>query len=388
LWFSRLPFRCCSFWGAALFVRTLANLRSVEIGFNQEKLLTFSLDASQAGYKDAALKTFYARMDERFRVLPGVRAATVTDMPLVAGGNSSTHVILPGAPKPKGRGGPNTSYVSVGPTFFETMQLPLLLGRPIDSRDVEGAPLAAVVNEVFAKKYFPNQNPIGRHFGLGNSEAGDLTIVGIAKNARYTSLKHAIPPVAYIPSLQDVVKRPPIAMFFELRTAGNPLALVETVRKTVHEAAPSVPVMGMMTQTQRIDSTITQERTFADLCTAFAVLALMIACVGLYGTMAYAVSRRTNEIGIRMALGAARRRIIWMVLREVLALAAAGLAIGLICAWSAMSALESFVFGMKPADPLAILFAAGILIATFVLAGFGPATRASRIDPLTALRHE
>jgi macrolide transport system ATP-binding/permease protein len=268
------------------------------------------------------------------------------------------------------------------------MQLPLLLGRPIDSRDVEGAPLAAVVNEVFAKKYFPNQNPVGRHFGLGNSEAGDLTIVGIAKNARYTSLKHAIPPVAYIPSLQDVVKRPPIAMFFELRTAGNPLALVETVRKTVHEAAPSVPVMGMMTQTQRIDSTITQERTFADLCTAFAVLALMIACVGLYGTMAYAVSRRTNEIGIRMALGAARRRIIWMVLREVLALAAAGLAIGLICAWSAMSALESFVFGMKPADPLAILFAAGILIATFVLAGFGPATRASRIDPLTALRHE
>jgi predicted permease len=374
--------------GAALFVRTLANLHSVEIGFNQENLLTFSLDASQAGYKDAALKAFYARMDERFRVLPSVRAATVANMPLVAGWNSSTHVILPGAPKPEGREGPSTFYISVGPTFFETMQLPILLGRPLGSRDVDGAPLAAVVNGVFANKYFPNQNAIGRHFGLGNSEAGDLTIVGIAKNARYSSLKQAIPPVVYISCLQNVVKGPPIAMIFQLRTAGNPLSLAETVRKTVHEAAPRVPVTGMMTQRQRIDNTIVQERTFADLCTAFAVLALMIACVGLYGSMAYAVSRRTSEIGIRMALGAERRRIIWMVLREVLALAAVGLAIGLICAWSAMSTLKSFVFGIKPADPLAILLAAGILIAALVLAGFAPATRASRIDPLTALRHE
>ncbi len=374
--------------GAALFVRTLANLHSVKIGFNQESLLTFSLDASQAGYKDAALKAFYTRMDERFRVLPGVRAATVTDMPLLADWTSSTHVILPGAPKQEGRDGPETSYVSVGPTFFETMQLPILLGRPIDSHDVDGAPAAAVVNEVFANKYFPNQNPIGRRFGLGNSKAGDLTIVGVAKNARYNSLKGSIPPVAYISYLQNILGRPPMAIFFELRTVGNPLALVETVRKVVHYAAPTVPVTGMMTQTQRIDSTITQERTFADLCTAFAVLALAIACVGLYGTMAYAVSRRTNEIGIRMALGAERRRIVWMVLREVLALAGAGLAIGLICAWTATSTIKSFVFGMKPTDPLTTLLAAGILIAALLLAGFAPATRASRIDPLNALRHE
>ena len=144
----------------------------------------------------------------------------------------------------------------------------------------------------------------------------------------------------------------------------------------------------MMTQTQRIDDTITEERTFADLCVAFAILALAIACVGLYGTMAYAVSRRTNEIGIRMALGAERRRIIWMVLREVLMLAAAGLAIGLLCAWGALSTVKSFVFGMKATDPLAILLAAGILVTALVLAGFAPATRASRIDPLAALRHE
>ncbi len=375
--------------GAALFVRTLANLHSVEIGFNQESLLTFNLDASQAGYKDAALKAFYESMSQRFRLLPGVRAVTLSHMPLVAGSNSSTNITLPGAPKASGRDGPNTSYVSIGTAFFETMQLPLLLGRPIDSRDVDGAPLAAVVNEIFANKYFPNQNPIGRHFAFASGpDAKDVVIVGVAKNARYNSLKQAIPPVAYISYLQNIVKRPPSAMTFELRTAGYPLALAETIRKTVHQAAPRVPVTSMMTQSQRIDSTITQERTFADLCTAFAFLALTIACVGLYGTMAYAVSRRTNEIGIRMALGAERRRIIWMVLREVLALAAAGLAIGLICAWSAMSTLKSFVFGIKPADPLAMFSAAGILIAALVLAGFAPATRASRIDPLTALRHE
>ena len=288
----------------------------------------------------------------------------------------------------EGRGGPHTSYISVGSTFFETMQIPIVLGRPIDSRDREGAPLAAVVNEVFAAKYFANQNPIGRRFSLGNSKAGDLAIVGIAKNARYHSLKQAIPPVAYLPFRQNIVKRPPGAMFFELRTAGNPLALAQTVRKLVHDAAPDIPVTGVMTQTQRIDNGITQERTFAKLCTAFAVLALLIACVGLYGTMAYAVSRRTNEIGIRMALGAERRRIVWMVLREVLVLAAAGLSVGLLCAWSLMSTIKSFVFGIQPADPLTMLQATGILIAALVLAGYAPATRAARIDPFTALRHE
>jgi macrolide transport system ATP-binding/permease protein len=374
--------------GAALFVRTLANLHSVEIGFNHENLLTFRLDASQAGYKDAALTAVYARMNERFRVLPGVRAATATDMLLIANGASSTNIILPGVPKREGRGGPHTSYISVGPTFFETMQLPVLLGRPIDSRDVDGAPRVAVINEVFAEKYFTKQNPIGRHFGLGNSEAGDVMVVGIAKNARYSSLKSEIPPVVYLSCLQNIVKRPPIAMYFELRTAGDPLALAETVRKTVHEAAPTVPVTSMMTQSQRIDSTIVQERTFADLCTAFALLALIIASVGLYGTIAYAVARRTNEIGIRMALGAERRRIIGMVLREVLVLAASGLAVGLLCGWSAMSTIKSFLFGMQPSDPLAMLWAAGILLAALFLAGYAPAARASRIDPLSALRHE
>ncbi|MGH9582142.1 MAG: ABC transporter permease, partial [Bryobacteraceae bacterium] len=208
--------------GAAIFVRTLANLHSVAIGFNPEKLLTFSLDAGQAGYKGAELNAFYTRMNERFRAIPGVRAATVTDMPLVSNWSDVTGVTLPGAPKRESRPHPGTSITSVGPAFFETMQLPILFGRPIDSHDVDGAPLAAVVNEIFAERYFPKQNPIGRHFGLGNSKDGELTIVGVAKNARYDSLKNPIPPVTYLSYLQYVLKRPPMPLFFELRTAGNP----------------------------------------------------------------------------------------------------------------------------------------------------------------------
>jgi macrolide transport system ATP-binding/permease protein len=374
--------------GAAFFVRTLANLHSVAIGFNPERLLTFRLDAGQAGYKGTELTAFYARMDERFHGLPGVRAATLSDLLLVSGSNHSTDFTLPGVPKQKSPGGPETSYVSVGPAFFETMQIPILLGRAIGTGDVSGAPVAAVINEVFAAKYFANQNPIGRHFTLGNSQAGELTIVGVAKNARYSSLKGAIPPVAYIPYLQDIVNRPPIGMIFELRTAGDPLALAETVRKIVHDATPRVPMTNVMTHSQSIDTTISQERTFANLCTAFAVLALVIACVGLYGTMAYAVSRRTSEIGIRMALGAERRQIVWMVLHEVLALAAAGIVLGLAGAWSAMSAIASFLFGVKPADPLTITLATAILAVAIALAGYAPAARAARVDPLAALRHE
>ena len=385
---SQIAFSLLFVLGAAFFVRTLANLRSVAIGFNQDHLLTFRVDASQAGYKGAELSALYARMEQRFQGLPGVRAATLSDVLLVSGSNHDTSVYLPGVPKHKGRGGPSTSYAEVGPTFFETMQIPIRLGRAIGSTDVSGAPIAAVVNELFAARYFPNRNPIGQRFRMGNSEAGDLTIVGVAKNARYSSLKGVIPPVVYISYLQDIIKRPPIGMYFELRAAGDPLALATSVRKVVSDTAPRVPLTNIRTHSQSIETTIMQERTFADLCSAFAMLALIIACVGLYGAMAYAVSRRTNEIGIRIALGAERPRILWMVLREVLALSAAGIGLGLAAAWGAMSGIASFLFGVKPADPLTIALATGVLLGAVVLAAYAPAARAARVDPITALRQE
>ncbi len=374
--------------GAAIFVRTLANLHSVNLGFNKTNLLTFRLDASQAGYQDAALRALYQDLRQRFSVIPGVQSATMSDLVLISQSNRQTGVVLPGAPKDPGRNGPSTSFASVGPAFFETLQLPMLLGRTINSHDVDSAPHVAVVNQVFANKYFPNQDPIGRQFSLGNSQTGDLTIVGVAKNAHYSSLKEQTPPVAYIPFLQHITDAPPFGITFELRTLGNPISAANAVRQIVHQTVPRVPVTQVMTHAQQIDNTIVQERTFADLCTAFAILALAIACVGLYGTMAYSVARRTNEIGIRMALGAERREIVWLVQREVLLLATAGLCVGMLCAWATMSSIKSFLFGMKPGDPLALSLAAAILITAAILAGLAPALRASRIDPLNALRHE
>jgi predicted permease len=375
---------------AGLFVRTISNLHSVNLGFNAENVLIFNLDATQAGYKDAALKQFYQELERRFRAIPGVRSATSSDMPLVGGWSSSTSITVPGIPQPpEGQRGPNTSYTLVGSTFFEAMEIPIVAGRALDKRDVEGAPIAAVVNQVFAEKYFRGQNPVGRHFTLGGTTNGaDLEIVGIARTARYSSLKREIPPVTYIAWIQAPKSRRLREMVFELRATGDPLALSNTVRRIVHEVGPQVPVADMTTQTRRIDRTIRQERTFAQLCACFGALALLMACVGLYGTMAYAVARRTGEIGIRMALGASRRRVVWMILREVATLSAFGLLVGLVAAYQTTAFLKSFLFGVKPNDPLAIGASVAILIACALLAGYFPAFRASRIDPMVALRNE
>ena len=375
---------------AGLFVRTLSNLHAVNLGFNAEKVLVFNLNASKAGYKDSALKQFYDDLQKRFQTIPGVRGATTSDMPLVGGWNSSRGITVPGIPQPpEGQRGPSTAVAQVGATFFETMEIPILLGRALDKRDVEGAPAVAVVNEVFVNKYFHGENPVGRHFAFGGkTNTLDVEIVGVARTARYSSLKREIPPVAYTSWLQTPSRDRLQEMFFELRTAGDPLALSNTVRQIVREASPLVPVAGMTTQTRRIDDTISQERTFAQLCTCFGGLALVMACIGLYGTMAYAVARRTSEIGIRMALGAARGRIIWMVLREVIVLSGFGVAIGFAAVFEATAFVKSFLFGLKPTDPLALCLSASILLGCALLAGFLPAHRASRIDPITALRHE
>jgi macrolide transport system ATP-binding/permease protein len=372
---------------AGLFVRTLNNLQSVHLGFNSENVLLFSLNAAQAGYKGAALTGFYAELQRRFVGVPEVRGATLTDMPMVSDWMNSTGIVIPGMPKPAGRG-PNTALTQVGPNFFETMQIPILVGRPIDERDREGGLSVAVVNEVFAKKYFPNESPVGRHFSLGGKDPVDVEIVGLAKTARYNSLKRDVPPVAYTSYLQSEKNRPIEQMFFELRTKGNPLALADQVRRIVRDVSPNVPVADITTQARRIDTTISQERTFAELCTCFGVLALLMACVGLYGTMAYAVTRRTSEIGIRMALGAARAKIVWMILRQVLLLGALGVAVGLIAVWETTTFLKSFLFGLQPNDPTTLFGAALILAVCAILAGYAPAWRASRIEPIVALRHE
>jgi ABC-type antimicrobial peptide transport system permease subunit len=265
------------------------------------------------------------------------------------------------------------------------MQIPILRGRAIDSRDVEGAPYAVVVNETFVHTYFPNQDPLGQRVGI--LDGTEVTIVGIAKDFRQT-LKEENLPYAYIAYQQNIGVAAWRGMTFEVRTAGDALALAEVVRAALRQEVPQVPMADIKTQSRRIDDTIVQERTFANLCTAFAILALVVACVGLYGTIAYSVARRTNEIGVRMALGAKQLQIVRMVLREVLILAVAGLACGSFVAWTSMHAVDSLLFGVTAADPSSILLATAILSAALVLAAYVPARRASQIEPMIALRHE
>jgi predicted permease len=368
---------------AGLFARTLTNLNRVEVGFNREHLLLFSVNARQAGYKDDALRRFFENLHARLAAIPGVRAATASNFALVSQSINQTRVTIPGYTGAEA----SLSMLGVAPNFFTTMQIPLFVGRPIDARDVSAGAKVAVVNEVFVKNYLGGQNPLGKHFTMGRGpNAMQIEIQGVAKNARYSSLKEEVPAVAYLP--YTYTSRTIGSLTFELRAAGDPMSLASAAREVVRQADSRIPVTDLRTQEAVIEQTIGQERTFATLCTAFALLAVAIASVGLYGTMAYSVARRTNEIGLRMALGAQRRRLIWMVLKEVFIMAAVGLAIGLPVAFATTKFVKSFLFEMQPNDPWAIVGAAVLLVLAAAAAGYGPARRASRIDPWDALRHE
>ena len=379
---TQIAFSLLLVLGAGLFVRTLNNLNSIDVGFNREHVLLVSLNGRQGGYREAALARFYQGLLDKFREIPGVRSATASSAPLVGRYVNDSSVYTPGRTQ---RRDDSTNILNVDPEFLSTMQIPVLLGRDLDRGDL-AQPMVAVVNQQFASDYFGTENPIGRQFSLGRGMKPMFEIVGVAKSAHYNSLQETHQPVAYLPYTQDLADLSQLV--FELRTAGPPLAAAAAVRRAVHDASSSVSIGEITTQAQRIDQTIAQERTFANLGTCFAALALLIACVGLYGAMAYTVARRTGEIGIRMALGAQRRGIIWMVLREVLTLAAVGLIAGYVAARFTTHFVESFLYGLKPNDPLAIAGAIAILLSAALLAGYLPAWRASRIDPASALRNE
>jgi predicted permease len=368
--------------GAGLFTQTLSNLHSINLGFNREHVLLFQLDARKAGHKDPEISTFYGDLRRRFLAIPGVRDASLSQDSLVEAGTGYTLAVA-GSPQ-----NPHNRILPVGPEFFRTMQIPLLTGRDFEERDRPGSPTVAVINEVFARTNLNGRNPIGQHLimSLDGRAARDMEIIGVAKDSCYGGLTGKLPPVAYMPYNQGFPE--PDAMVYALRTSGDPMAYVSSVREIVRQVDARVPMFDARSQITDIDRTISQEITFADLCTEFAALALIIACVGLYGTMSYSIARRTSEIGIRMALGAKRGRVIWMVLRDVVLLAVAGLAISIPAALAASKLVQSLLFGIKPNDPTALVLAAAILAIAVLAAGYVPARRASRIDPMAALRHE
>ncbi len=282
-----------------------------------------------------------------------------------------------------------THVLATGPGFFTTMQIPLLTGREFDDRDRLGSPPVAIVNQAWVKANLQGVNPMGQRivsFGP-RLKPQEMEIIGVAKNARYDQLTGDFPAIVYMPFAQNL-NVPVDEMTFFLRTAGDPLAYSGTVRKIVHQADARIPVTNLGTQAAQIDRELSQQILFARLCSVFAMLALGIACVGTYGTMSYTVARRTGEIGIRMALGAQRGTVVWMVLRDVLILAAVGLSISVPAALSAAKLVESSLFGVKPDDPRTLAEAVAILLSAALLAAYLPARKASQIDPMTAVRHE
>jgi predicted permease len=367
---------------AGLFVRTLNKLHSVQLGYARENILLFSLNARQAGHRDPEMATFYANLRKRFESIPGVSSATLSQSSIISAGHAGG--VYRGAMKIGAVTVAGAGVMAAGPHFLTTMQIPVLAGREIDERDQPGSPPVAVISERLARTYFGNENPLGRRITFVD-EKRDLEIVGVSANVRYGGLKQGSPMTVFAAASQF---SPEDRVTYALRVAGDPLRYVRSVHEVVREADSRIPVTNVFTQAAEIDRTISREITFSKLCTVFAVLALLIACVGLYGTMSYSVAQQTGEIGIRMAVGAQRGAVVWMVLRRVLLLAAVGLAISVPAALIASRLVKSFLFGTQPNDPGTLALAGVVLLSAAILAGYAPARRASRIDPVAALRQE
>ena len=365
---------------AGLFVRSLQKLNSMDVGFNRENLLLFGIDGSLSGYKNEQLGGLYSRIQESVEALPGVRSASLSRHSLIGDGSSRSGISVPGYANRPDEEMPVYGN-RVGPGFFETIGIPILLGRGLTIHDNETAPKVVVINEALARRYFSNQSPLGRRVSWNNK---DCKIVGVAKDAKYHNMREEVQPTVYEPYLQSGVGR----MIFEVRTAGDPGSIIPIVRRAVASVDRNLPLYNVGTQVQQIDSYLIQERLFAKLTGCFGALAMLLASIGLHGVMSYAVARRTGEIGIRMALGAQRRDVLWQVLRETMLLVAIGLIIGLPAALASTRLIRNQLFGLKPTEPFTILVATLLLVLVAVFAGYLPARRASRLDPMVALRYK
>ncbi|HKQ97143.1 MAG TPA: FtsX-like permease family protein, partial [Candidatus Polarisedimenticolia bacterium] len=373
--------------GSGLLARSLMNLSRAEVGFARDGVVLVDIDTRIAGLQPAELSPYYQRLVERIRAVPGVRAATVATYSPMSGTSRSSSLVVEGFTAAPGED-VLANVNQVAPQFVETLGIPLVKGRQFDERDSLTAPKVAFVNEAFARAYFAHRDPIGMHVGFG-SEPKDATIeiVGVVGDAKYDNPRDAPERMLFLPLLQQS-DQSGYASDLEIRTSIDPDGVVPAVRRAIAEVDARVPIADVSTLARQVADSVRADFLLAQLVGAFSLLALVLACVGLYGVVSQSVARRTNEVGIRMALGAGRGDILGMLMREAGVLILAGLAIGLPGALLGSRLLMSLLFGITPADPLTLLGSAGLLLAVAVLAGFIPARRASRVEPLVSLRAE
>ena len=378
--------------GAGLYVRTLVNIVKINPGFGMENVLLMQVDPSNAGLKDAELTRYFENAQSRLADIPGVRSAALTQFDLLGGWVFVVNFFILSDHPSEGGPGSYAYRLAVSEPFFKTMGIPLRAGRPFTAADTEGAPKVIIVNDAFVKKYLPDVYPIGQILHeqkIGQDprvqkESTDWQIVGVCSDAKYTDIKGDVPPTVYFSYRQDPIHEG----FFAVHTDLPPASIASAARKALASVNPNVPAIKMTTQLQVRDEMIAPEWMFAILCSALALLAVLLACIGLYGLMAYNVAQRTNEIGIRMALGATGRHIAGPILRDALLMAAAGILAGGLGALAATRLIRSQLYGVTSSDP--VTFAASIL-AIFILsliACWLPARRAAKVDPMTALRCE
>jgi len=374
--------------GAGLFARSLLNLQREKVGFDQSNTLLVDIDPRLAGYKPAELPSLYQQIFERLGNLPNVRSVSMATYSPMSGSHRGSSIRVPSyTPQPDED--VVVEDVLAGPKYAETLGIPLLRGRDLGIRDTVSAPRVALVNEAFANKYFKDQNPVGRNFTFDDeTDNGQmLEIIGVVGDVKTEDARENQEPAVYRPILQ-IADEAAYSVNIQIRTAGDPNSFAQSVRQTINGIDDKIPIFGVTTLEEQVQNTLKQDRLIAQLVSFFGALALILACIGLYGVMAHGVVRRTNEIGIRMALGARGGNIAWMILRETLVLVVIGLVIGIPTAMFAARFISSQLFGLNPTDPAALIGAAVLLTLVALIAGYVPARRASRVNPLNALRYE
>ena len=384
--------------GAGLFIRTLRNLQNVDVGFNQDNLLLFNVSARQGGYKDERLVQFYQQLFAKLEAIPGVRAATFAAVPLISHFTWNTDVLLPGETV-KGASEHISNRQFMRENYLSTLEIPLIRGRAFTAHDVMTAQHVAIVNQTFVKKYFPNDDALGKHV-RENEGKRDMEIVGIVADTKYNSQRDDIEPLLFTNWLQEPDNIG--SMYFTLRTAGEPTALTPAVRQAVRELDPNLPVTEFVSQRARAEKSLAQERLYARLLSFFGGLALLLAAIGLSGVLAYSVAQRTNEIGVRMALGAQTTDVLRLIIWQGMKLVLLGLVFGTLTAYVVKRLVASQYFaarswqremadqlyGVSGTDPVTIGVIALLLASVALLACWVPARRAAQVDPLDALRHE